>query len=96
MKKEKKSGEPERFEDYLQELEKIVDALEEGELDLETSLKKYEGGIKALKRCYEILDEMEKRIEILTKDKDGKLQTAPFNPKRTKSQEELSDDANDD
>jgi exodeoxyribonuclease VII small subunit len=67
-----------KFEDYLQHLEKIVSELEEGNLDLEKSLSHYEEGIKALKKCYEILNGIEKRIEILIKDEKGNFQCKPF------------------
>ena len=68
----------ERFEDYLAEVENIVAELEEGNVDLEKSLEKYETGIKALKKCYEILSAMEKKIEVLTRDEKGNLITKPF------------------
>ena len=68
----------ERFEDYLAEVEKVVSELEEGEVDLEKSLEKYEAGIKALKKCHEILNGMEKKIEVLTKDAQGNLATKPL------------------
>lgn len=68
----------ERFEDYLAEVEKVVAELEEGDVDLEKSLEKYEAGIKALKKCYEILAGMEKKIEVLTKDADGNLTAKPL------------------
>lgn len=67
-----------KFEDYLQHAEKIVSELEEGNLDLEESLSHYEEGIKALKKCYEILNGIEKRIEILIKDEKGNFQCKPF------------------
>jgi exodeoxyribonuclease VII small subunit len=95
MKKERKEGETRKFEDYLGELETIVNNLEEGNLDLETSLKKYEEGVKALKQCYEILDSMEKRIEILTKDADGKLQSKPFKTKKNNLSESPDENDND-
>lgn len=68
----------ERFEDYLAEVENIVAELEEGNVDLEKSLEKYETGIKALKKCYEILSAMEKKIEVLTRDEKGNLITKPL------------------
>ena len=68
----------ERFEDYLAEVEQVVAELEEGDVDLEKSLEKYEAGIKALKKCYEILSGMEKKIEVLTKDAEGNLATKPM------------------
>lgn len=71
----------ERFEDYLARVEKIVADLEEGNLPLEDSLGKYEKGIKALKKCYEILEGMEKRIEILVKDEKGEWRIKPFSRK---------------
>lgn len=98
MKKEIKrsGGHTDRFEDYLQELEGIVSDLEEGNLGLETSLKKYETGVKALKKCYEILDGMEKRIELLTKDKEGNFRTRPFKPTKIRSKESSAEDENQD
>jgi len=68
----------ERFEDYLASVEKIISDLESGNLDLEKSLEKYEEGVKLLKKCYEILQAMEKKIEVLTKDEQGKLVTKPM------------------
>lgn len=71
-----------RFEEALKKLESIVDGLEQGKISLEESLKKYEEGIKLARYCSEKLDEAEKKIEILTKDSDGKLKKKPFNPEK--------------
>jgi len=49
-------------------------------LTLDDSLARYEEGVKALKKCYEILREAEKRVEVLLKSEDGALKTAPFEP----------------
>jgi exodeoxyribonuclease VII small subunit len=68
----------ERFEDYLDQVEKIVTQLEQENIDLEKSLEKYEAGIKALKKCYEILSAMEKKIEIITRDEKGNITTKPL------------------
>jgi exodeoxyribonuclease VII small subunit len=68
----------ELFENHLGKVEKIVNELEEGNLNIEESLSRYEEGIKELKKCYEILDNMEKRIEILLKDEKGNIQAKPF------------------
>ena len=67
-----------KFEDGLKKIEKIVDKLESGDLSLEESLKLYEEGVRLTRFCRESLDAMEKKIEILTKDKDGKLSAQPF------------------
>ena len=70
----------ERFEDALQKLEKIVSKLEEGDLPLEESLKCFEEGIRLSRFCNQKLDEAEKRVEILLKDKDGNVRPEPFDP----------------
>ena len=68
----------ERFEDTLHKLEKIVSRLEEGDLPLEESLKLFEEGIRLSRFCEQKLDEAEKRVEILLKDKEGVLKPQPF------------------
>ena len=67
-----------KFEKDLEKLEEIVGALEEGELPLDEALKRFEEGIKLAKRCEKTLADAEKRIEILTKNADGKLEAQPF------------------
>ncbi len=79
--------EKKKFEEVVEELEKIVEQLESGELSLEDSLAAFENGIRLVKLCNQKLTEVERKIELLVKDKDGKLQLKPL--------EELSeDDAN--
>jgi exodeoxyribonuclease VII small subunit len=67
-----------KFEDALQRLERIVDALEAGNLGLEESLQVFEEGVGLARRCAKYLDEAEKRIELLTRDESGVLRTAPL------------------
>ena len=76
----------ERFEDALNKLEKIVSKLEEEEISLEESLKFFEEGVRLSRFCNQKLDEVEKKVEILLKDKEGALRTEPFIPS-TKSNE---------
>lgn len=59
------------FETSLGKLEEIVGKLEEGDLSLEESLKLFEDGIKLSRECQQRLDQAERRIEILLKDKNG-------------------------
>ena len=59
------------FESALGELETIVKQLEEGDLDLEESLKLFEKGVKLSRECRERLAKAERRIEILLKDSNG-------------------------
>ena len=67
------------FEDSLARLEEISRELEDGELNLETSLKRFEEGIKLVQFCSKKLDESQKKIDLLL-EKDGVLKTEPFNP----------------
>lgn len=59
------------FEESLDELEKIVKQLEEGDLPLEKSLELFEKGVKLSRECRERLTNAERRIEVLMKDPDG-------------------------
>ncbi len=59
------------FEASLQELERIVRNLENGDLSLEESLKLFEDGVKISRQCQERLNQAERRIEILMKDTGG-------------------------
>lgn len=70
----------EKFEDALNKLEKIVSKLEEGDIPLEESLKLFEEGIRLSRFCNQKLDEAEKKVEILLKDKHGMMKAHPFDP----------------
>jgi exodeoxyribonuclease VII small subunit len=70
----KKNVEKKKFEAALEELEKVVERLESGELSLEESLAAFEEGVKLVNLCNQKLTEVEKKIELLVKDKEGKLQ----------------------
>jgi exodeoxyribonuclease VII small subunit len=55
-----------KFEDALSRLEMIVNDLEKGGLTLEESLKEFEEGIKLSDYCVKKLEEVEKKIEVLS------------------------------
>lgn len=65
------------FEAALARLEQITAELEEGELSLENSLKKFDEGIKLAGFCTEQLTEARAKVELLL-EKDGKLEPVPF------------------
>jgi exodeoxyribonuclease VII small subunit len=65
------------FEKAMQQLEKIVNTMESGELGLEDSLNQFEQGIKLAKSCQDTLSEAESRVEQLI-EKNGLQQTIPF------------------
>jgi len=66
------------FESALQDLEQVVEQLESGELTLEDSLAAFEKGVGIVKYCNQKLNEVEKKVEVLVKDKEGKLQLKSF------------------
>jgi exodeoxyribonuclease VII small subunit len=67
-----------KFEAALARLEELVKELEQGDLPLEQSLKLFEEGIKLSRICNSRLEEAERKVEILMKDKDGKIAAQPF------------------
>ena len=68
-----------KFEKAMGRLEEIVQGLEKGDLSLEDSLKIFEEGIRLSQVCMAKLDEAEKKVEILMKEK-GKTVFKPFLP----------------
>ena len=67
-----------KFEKAVQRLEKIVDDLEKGELDIDKSLEMFEEGIKMSRICSKKLNEAEAKIEKLTRNQKGELITELF------------------
>jgi exodeoxyribonuclease VII small subunit len=67
-----------KFEDAMARLETIVSELEKGDLPLDQSLKIFEEGIKLSKTCLKMLDDAERKVEILIQDKDGKKRLRAF------------------
>lgn len=83
------ASDPVRFEEALEQLEKIVHLLEEGDIGLSESLERYEEGIKLLRQSYELLERAERRIELLSGvDADGNAITQPFDATATIDQTE--------
>ncbi len=60
------------FEECLRALEAVVERIESGELNLEESLATFEEGVGLVQSCNRKLSEVERRIEVLTKDPDGR------------------------
>lgn len=67
-----------KFESALEDLELVVEQLETGALSLEDSLTAFEKGVGLVKFCNQKLNEVEKKIDFLVKDKEGKLQLKAF------------------
>jgi exodeoxyribonuclease VII small subunit len=84
----KKDQPNKKFETALEELEQVVEQLESGDLSLEDSLAAFEKGVGLVKLCNQKLTEVEKKVELLVKDKEGKLQLKPIESGAEKDEED--------
>lgn len=66
------------FEKAMEQLEKIVQEMESGDLTLENALKKFEEGIKLSRYCTQKLEDTEKKITLLMEQADGSIEESPF------------------
>lgn len=66
------------FEEQIQELEKIISELENGNLNLDDSVVKFEEGMKISKECNKMLENAEKKITILLNDENGEKKEENF------------------
>jgi exodeoxyribonuclease VII small subunit len=67
-----------KFEYAMARLETIVAELEKGDLPLDDSLKIFEEGIRLSKTCLKMLEDAERKVEILVQEKDGKRRIQAF------------------
>lgn len=51
-----------KFEEKIKELEKTINELENGEIDLEESINKYTSAMKLVKECDDQLNKIEKQV----------------------------------
>lgn len=65
------------FEDALEELERLVNRLERGDLSLEETLQSFERGVNLTRTCQKALQEAEQKVQILI-DKNGSPALEPF------------------
>lgn len=65
------------FEQALVELERVVTAMEAGNMPLEESLKAFEQGVRLTRECQRALQEAEQKVELLLKA-DNNIETKPF------------------
>ncbi len=66
------------FEHSMKQLEQIVAEMESGDLPLEQAIKKFEEGMELSRFCSQKLEETERRITLLMRDKNGQLVEKPF------------------
>ena len=65
------------FEAKMAELEEVVNVLENGDMNLEDSLVKFEEGMKLAKECNNMLEEAEKKITVLLEE-NGEIKEESF------------------
>jgi len=65
------------FEESLDRLESLVEEMENGDLTLEDSLKKFEEGIKLTRECQQALKSAEQKVQMLV-EKRGEPTELPF------------------
>jgi exodeoxyribonuclease VII small subunit len=68
----------EKFEQSLKKLEEVVRKLEGGSLSLDDSIKAFEEGVKHAAFCAKKLDEAERKVELLIKQRNGSFRREPF------------------
>lgn len=54
-----------KFEDQIKELESIINELENGEVDLDTSIEKYTNAMSLVKSCDEKLKKIDEQVSKL-------------------------------
>jgi len=54
--------EKKKFEDKIEELDKIINELENGEIDLDDSINKYTNAMKLIKECDKELKDIEEQV----------------------------------
>ena len=69
-----------KFEEAMQRLDAIVEAMESGQIGVEDSIAKYEEAMGLAAHCRQILDQAEQRIQKIQLDAAGQPQVTPFEP----------------
>ena len=75
------------FEEALNKLEAITRELEDGQLSLEASLKKFDEGIKLADFCNNKLNESQRKVTLLM-EKNGQLEERDFLPHHEEDDDE--------
>lgn len=74
-----RDAQPPDFEASLNELEKLVERLERGDLPLDEALKTFERGVELTRHCQTSLKAAQQKVEILLK-RSGQPEAVPFAP----------------
>jgi exodeoxyribonuclease VII small subunit len=65
-----------KFEEEIKDLETLVNQIDSGELTLEESISAFERGVALVKSLNRKLDEVERKVELLTRNAEGRLQSS--------------------
>jgi exodeoxyribonuclease VII small subunit len=75
------------FKEAIEELEKITESLESGELELERSLELFERGVELIKYCQDSLDSAQSKVELLVDSLEGEIESVPLGETEEKQEE---------
>ena len=73
-----KKGKGEPFEEALQDLEKIIEKLEQGDMPLEKAVEAFTEGMRLVQHCHRKLEEAENKVRMLVKGQEVEWTTVPF------------------
>ena len=59
------------FEQAMEGLQTVLEEMERGSLTLEQSIAAYEKAVQLIKRCRQLLEDGQRRIEVLRADAEG-------------------------
>lgn len=60
----------ESYEEMLVKLQNILDSLENGEINIEESMKAYEEGVKLVNKLYKTLNTLEGKISLVKNEEE--------------------------
>ena len=60
----------ESYEEMLAKLQNILDSLENGEINIEESMKAYEEGVKLVNKLYKTLNTLEGKISLVKNEEE--------------------------
>jgi len=65
-----------KFEEEIKDLETLANQIDSGELSLEESISAFERGVALVKSLNRKLDEVERKVELLTRNAEGRLRSS--------------------
>jgi exodeoxyribonuclease VII small subunit len=81
-----------KFEQAMERLDAIVEAMESGEIGIEESIAKYEEAMQLAAHCRAILEQAEQRIQKIQFEASGEAKTEPFEPPAGPAEDEETAD----